>query len=378
MHYSWKLRFLIKVREILDTAYKTPGPAPGNKGDKLASNDERRQSYFYYRRRLNRAITGVFIWALKAHTARPRHHYLESTETSSRPLSPQLHHYGGGSSMRYHESVKWDFLLPRLPFEPRTFHFMTIIALYVLEHGIFDRLDDRHTLITKNHWVWNEYLDYYTPDMVHQDDSAVSVLQYFNALCCQKLQKHIPESTKLANLFTPKQVEDLDRRAKQRARVFPKAEPDEYNTEDEELDRIILLFHEMFPDQASTLKEHTLKRMEQRVSSITLRPGTLKPTRSSLIPLTTSTQEPWESDCLNHQMTLKLAIEGLNDSDIKNSKDLCSKFLTQDFTFLPTHSRNRREGLKLFWSLTASAITCTTLLDLVDKLQGMSVTQIYD
>ena len=346
-------------------AFKPPATAVGNKGDDPASNDERRKSYVRYRKRLNRAITGVFIWVLKAHTARPRTYYFDSSVTRFRPLSPQLHRYGGGSSMRYRASVKWDFSHPRLPFEPRAFHFMTIIALYVLEH------DDRNRLITRNHWVWNEYLDYYTPDMIHQDDSAVSVLQYFNALCCQKLQKHIPESPKLANLFTPKQVEDLDRRAKQRARVFPKAEPDEYSTEDEELDRIILLFHEMFPEQSSTLKEHTLKRMEQRVSSITLRPGSLKPTRSSLIPLTTSTQEPWESDCLNHQMTLKLAIDGLNDSDIKNSKDLCSKFLTQDFAFLPTHSRNRREGLELFWSLTASAITCTTLLDLVEKLQGM-------
>ena len=308
------------------------------------------QTYQTYKARLERAIKGVFVWSLKSPMVEQDTSLRLSYWGFQRPLAPSIEAYGGSRS-------HYDM---RMSTDSPEFRFISIIALYFLRFGAMGDKDD----LVRNHWVWNELLDRYTPPKTLGSEPILAVLQ----LCWQNLQLELPKPRPLNGESHDKDIEDCTRRARTWARPIPKTEADEYNKRDEALDRLIFLLYEVFPSEADPLKEHTFGRIEQRISSQTVKPGDLAQQRYSIVRLTT--EATWVLECLNHHVTRTIAVmDVLTIDDIKRLKDLCSKFLLQDYTFAPTFSKSNPECLEKFWHMTPSAIVGGTLLGLAEKFQ---------
>ena len=205
--------------------------------------------------------------------------------------------------------------------------------------------------------------------------SGSAVIRYFDALYWQGPQMHLPQVFCMINQDMPRQLENLERKAlRTLAEMSLKDKQDKYSSEHEELDRLVLLFDEMFPHRKDVLKDFTLKRLKNSVPSLTVKPGIAKGTHSSR---TTSTQSPWELECLNHHTTLKVAMHSNDDYYKKAAKGLCEKFVSQDFTFLPSLSGSRHDCLEKFWQLTVSAIVYKTFLDLLEPFEGKYILICY-
>lgn len=320
------------------------------------------QNYIRYNARIERAVEGAFVWSLKSPLAQPDHTLADPYWRYLRPLAPNLGQYGGALN-RISGPLK-------LRKDSQDFRFISVIAFYFLNYKVTD--DSEHIeKLTKNHWLWNELLDRYTPTTGHEDEPKLAILQYFDALCWQSLRSKLPEASPLDDEASTNHIEALGRRAKTWARPNSKNEADEYNKDDQALDHLILLIHEVFPDRADLLKEQTFGRIEQRISTQTIKPGEFGDERFQMMRYTT--QAPWELECLNHHITLKVAtMDILKLNDIKRCKDLCTKFFLLDFTFAPTYSRSNPECLEKLWHTTPSAIVAGTLLSLEARSQGIS------
>ena len=349
--------------------------------DGSGPSDELVQSFRRYRARLDRAIIGSFVWSLKLPTSQPRRLlvYRGYVQEVFLPIGLEVDLYGGKRIGEYPWKYRRSY--QKLDPDSENFLFISVIALYVLKFLVSTSTGPNTKLkksVMTNHWVWNEILESYahqTPSRSRTDEAKIALLQFLDALCWQNISSQLLPKQALVEPLKKEysdKLESLKQRAgKLAAKVSENLEPDEYTTKEEELDRLIFLLFELFPVQAGSVRAHALRRIEGRIPSRTVKPGKPWEKRSSTVR---STEAPWELDCLNHHITLKVAMQILAPHDIARVKEICSKFLSQDLTFIPSTSRSSPECLEKLWHLAPSAIVCATLLDLDKESRGGSST----
>ena len=369
---SWCLRFLIKVREFLDKIFKQPS----SRSDKQEQDDstlhnELIQSYLRYRARIDRAVIGGLVWCLKLPMSQPIAPSWNSWRDILRPIGPEVELYGGTRISTISWKYRKSYAYRTLGQDSEDFLFISIVALYVLKFQLTDQSTKSRDIIMNNHWVWNEILESYPHHTSRTDEAKVALLQFLDAMCWQNISSQLLRGQSLADTVTKDldKLESLKQRAGNLAKMSEKPEPDEYTKEEEGLDRLIFLLIELFPEESSIFKAHTLRRFEGRVSSRTVKPGMPWEEGSST---KISTQAPWELNCLNHHITLRVATQtlGPGSDDIRKVKGVCSRFLAQDLTFIASISRSSPECLEKLWDVCPSAIVCATLLDLDQKYRG--------
>ena len=329
------------------------------------------QIYASYKKRLDRAIQGVLIWSLKSSVAIPYDTRYGGLGDFLRPIGPPLHQYGGRRSLVRSSRRRRFFRDFKSHSISRNFRYVTIIALHALEHGLKGSVDNRDDDISANHWAWNELLEAYKPSAkVHEDDDEFTVLQYLDALCWQNLQRHLPGPSRNSNLPDSMKMDDLERRARRAIarESTTRGKSDQYNFEDRQLDSFSFLFSEIFPQLENTLMEPTLQRLGRRVSTTSFKPGVSSEETHSTMPI--STEAPWELDCGNHQVTLMVAMRGLDFHEIRRAKELCNRFFSRDFILITSYSRSEGHAFLQFWNTTTSSIVCATFLDLIWRFQG--------
>ena len=152
----------------------------------------------------------------------------------------------------------------------------------------------------------------------------------------------------------------LGRMAVKLTKLSNRPNPDPYTDEDEQIDRLASMRHELLTQnmsiRPSTVYSSVLEKMSGRTDTSVINPGYTDSKTAS------STNTPGELSCLNHHTSLKIAVDASDSTAIKNNKEACFEFLSADSMFLPTWDRSKQDMLKRWWNIDASCIICTTLI----------------
>ena len=148
-----------------------------------------------------------------------------------------------------------------------------------------------------------------------------------------------------------------------------KSQSELYSTEDEELDRLFLLAHELgLP--AGTSANLAKARAEQARTRISKRgrtdmfncvPRSAEFRKSSRI----TSNAPWEFAFLNHCSLLRTSLDPTKEVDTAHSRDACFEFFLSDYTFMTSWDRADKSMIGKWWDIEPGAVIGATFLDMI-------------
>jgi hypothetical protein len=343
----------VKTHEFIRTRYFEPDLL-----DKICSLDEMRVTYLV---KLQRHIRAVLIWLIET-DLRPRQLLL--------PLKiergPEVAEYHVSSARIQHcreqrESVNVD----------RSYNqacFASLAVWYVMRYCpqaitedlkseiLLPQLKKAYTSVEKRRTRGQE-------DPTPKND----VLQWFH-LCCLLLilrepVGQDPDGYAAAGLDRDAMIKSQLKFQKYVTRLKTK-QTEPYSSEDEEMDRLVLLGEELglqtleTPYTASLAEaraKQTRARIEERERTTRFNPGP-KAWKSSRI---TSTG-PWELSLLNHHSSLRIT----KGDNVRPCRDRCFGFVLSDYTFMTSWDRADYNMIGTWWDLEPLSVFSATILDL--------------
>jgi hypothetical protein len=209
-------------------------------------------------------------------------------------------------------------------------------------------------------------------------DLAKALLGWYHGICLLQIQTKFntssaEESSKDSAKDPLKDLtKDLIKRL--RSRLSARLDPSSYSARDELADRLSLLADELIFASSTSSDHAELARscVRQASNSISKRKETkiINPGIAQSKPHQIDDSAPWELACLNHHSRLNLEAhspESVDQEDIKAVKQSCLRFLSSDYSFLPSWDRSRKNMLKEWWDHQVSSIVCCTLIMLREK-----------
>ena len=133
--------------------------------------------------------------------------------------------------------------------------------------------------------------------------------------------------------------------------------------EEEETDHLILICKELSSNIVSSdnTSSYVYEKIQRRTATRIINAGNTISKRA--VPV----QAPWELSCLNHHTALRVAVNRVDNDDIKTAKEACFEFQSSDSMLFPSWERSEPTMLKLWWNTDVSSIVCATLLDLCSR-----------
>jgi hypothetical protein len=140
-----------------------------------------------------------------------------------------------------------------------------------------------------------------------------------------------------------------------------------YTAEDEECDRLIILARELKWEEAEFCINQSERRVSNRTRTTTLNPGVLTTYWDGSFPI--SRASPWELHVLCHHIRLFSCLhagEGQDKRDrdkVEEYRKRCLLFLTSEGLLLETWERSNAAALQGWFTLEASCVVASSLLD---------------
>lgn len=315
------------------------------------------RTYERYQSRLQAIITGALRWMVNLHEK------ADKPSSSKRKWSPEIPiNVRPVSNQKFRLfRVKYQRLLHQAEGESwlsvhnpscQTACFGTMIMHYILK--VYPEIPQEEF---QSPWLQTSASDLSIERAPREIDHKTAMLRWYHYTCLY----HLIRKFQISTAFTESQkshVRQLEHAAMRLTRPIQKSRPDLYTAEDEQTDRLLLLYRELAlePNSANASITHVLEKIKSREPTTTINPG-WRTSKS-----TSSVDAPWEFSCLNHHTAFDMAM-GSSDSDINKTKDACLDFHSTDYTFLPTWDRSKRDMSERWWDMDASSIVCATLLD---------------
>ncbi|MCJ1386636.1 hypothetical protein MMC17_009762 [Xylographa soralifera] len=362
----WHLRFLVKADQFLLQHFGDfDSPA---KIQEIQSHDSEFSeasvaAYKEYKTRLRGVIEGVLLWIINLSWGTEP----ESKWQSSEYMDPSrhiraIHHHQDQRFWLFDREIETEATSPFYLFSWssrwQTSCFASITINYVLTRCAWIA----EALLPKNE-LWSN-LPRLSTDRVSRDlELNAALLQWLHSVCLMnilEMANKIPSEDVKATYSS--HIKNLERLCLKLRKPSQKADFDLYTEEEEKTDHLTFACKELSSNIASNdnALNYVLEKIQQRIPTRIINAGISISKRAPL-------QAPWELSCLNHHISLKVAVDQADNENFKAAKEACFEFQSSDLMFLPTWDRSRPSMLKRWWNTDVSSIVCATLLDFYSR-----------